>query len=251
MVQLGLTFDDMHTALDLEEGLALLNRQLGQRASRRSGATVSPTDFVRRHQRLRRHRHGPPSRSRTGPTTRLLVDRRHDDRDGDLRNRPQHHQLREHGRGSRRRCRLRDGRQALVVRAEDDGPGIADIERALEDGYSTGRGLGLGLPGARRLMDQLDRGVGAGPGHRRRDVEVDSRQCFRHGQVRADRMGRGAASTTGRTGVRRPPDRCRHRRRRSAVRCDRRARTRRGRADRGAARASKSSTRPAPNHSTC
>jgi serine/threonine-protein kinase RsbT len=49
----------------------------------------------------------------------------------------------------------RDGRHALVVRAEDDGPGIADIDRALEDGYSTGRGLGLGLPGARRLMDRL------------------------------------------------------------------------------------------------
>jgi serine/threonine-protein kinase RsbT len=49
----------------------------------------------------------------------------------------------------------RDGRKALVVRAEDDGPGIADIERALEDGYSTGRGLGLGLPGARRLMDRM------------------------------------------------------------------------------------------------
>jgi serine/threonine-protein kinase RsbT len=56
----------------------------------------------------------------------------------------------------------RDGRQALVVRAEDDGPGIADIERALEDGYSTGRGLGLGLPGARRLMDRLI--VESGPG---------------------------------------------------------------------------------------
>jgi serine/threonine-protein kinase RsbT len=50
---------------------------------------------------------------------------------------------------------FRDGRQALVVRAEDDGPGIADVERALEDGYSTSRGLGLGLPGARRLMDKL------------------------------------------------------------------------------------------------
>jgi serine/threonine-protein kinase RsbT len=49
----------------------------------------------------------------------------------------------------------RDGRKALVVRAEDDGPGIADVERALEDGYSTGRGLGLGLPGARRLMDRM------------------------------------------------------------------------------------------------
>jgi serine/threonine-protein kinase RsbT len=57
----------------------------------------------------------------------------------------------------------REGRQALVVRAEDDGPGIANIERAMEDGYSTGRGLGLGLPGARRLMDRLV--VESTPGH--------------------------------------------------------------------------------------
>ena len=57
----------------------------------------------------------------------------------------------------------REGRKALVVRAEDEGPGIADIERALEDGYSTGRGLGMGLPGARRLMDRLV--VESAPGH--------------------------------------------------------------------------------------
>jgi serine/threonine-protein kinase RsbT len=58
----------------------------------------------------------------------------------------------------------REGRKALVVRAEDQGPGIADIERAMEDGYSTGRGLGLGLPGARRLMDRLfvDSALGRG-----------------------------------------------------------------------------------------
>lgn len=49
-----------------------------------------------------------------------------------------------------------DGRAALVVEAIDDGPGIPDVQRALEDGYSTGRGLGLGLPGARRLMDALE-----------------------------------------------------------------------------------------------
>ncbi|HWF27197.1 MAG TPA: anti-sigma regulatory factor [Mycobacterium sp.] len=60
------------------------------------------------------------------------------------------------GRGSVRvAVEDREGRKALVVRAEDDGPGIADLERAMEDGYSTGRGLGMGLPGARRLMDRL------------------------------------------------------------------------------------------------
>ena len=51
--------------------------------------------------------------------------------------------------------RKREGQLALVVRAEDDGPGIDDVDLALEEGYSTGRGLGLGLPGARRLMDHL------------------------------------------------------------------------------------------------
>jgi len=50
----------------------------------------------------------------------------------------------------------REGRKALIVEAIDDGPGIADIPRALEDGYSSGMGLGLGLPGARRLMDHLE-----------------------------------------------------------------------------------------------
>jgi serine/threonine-protein kinase RsbT len=48
------------------------------------------------------------------------------------------------------------GRPALVVTAVDDGPGIRDIPEALEEGFSTGRGLGLGLPGARRLMDELE-----------------------------------------------------------------------------------------------
>jgi len=60
------------------------------------------------------------------------------------------------GRGAIRvSVREREGRRALVVRADDEGPGILDVDRALEEGYSTGRGLGLGLPGARRLMDRL------------------------------------------------------------------------------------------------
>jgi serine/threonine-protein kinase RsbT len=50
----------------------------------------------------------------------------------------------------------RQGRIGLVVEAVDFGPGIADIDRALEDGYSTRAGMGLGLPGARRLMDEFE-----------------------------------------------------------------------------------------------
>jgi serine/threonine-protein kinase RsbT len=49
----------------------------------------------------------------------------------------------------------RNGRRCLEIVARDEGPGIADVDRALEDGYTTGEGLGLGLPGARRLMDEF------------------------------------------------------------------------------------------------
>lgn len=46
-------------------------------------------------------------------------------------------------------------RRGVQVVARDTGPGIADVEQALRDGYSTYHGLGLGLPGARRLMDEF------------------------------------------------------------------------------------------------
>jgi anti-sigma regulatory factor (Ser/Thr protein kinase) len=46
-------------------------------------------------------------------------------------------------------------RRGLVVIAHDAGPGIPDVEAALRDGYAGRTGLGLGLPGARRLMDEF------------------------------------------------------------------------------------------------
>lgn len=48
------------------------------------------------------------------------------------------------------------GRRGLRVKFEDRGQGIADIELAMTDGYSTGRSLGKGLPGARRLVDDFE-----------------------------------------------------------------------------------------------
>ena len=49
-----------------------------------------------------------------------------------------------------------EGRKGVRVVARDAGPGIPDVDRALEDGYSTYQGLGLGLPGARRIMDDFE-----------------------------------------------------------------------------------------------
>ena len=47
-------------------------------------------------------------------------------------------------------------RTGIVVVARDSGPGIKDIQRALQDGFTTSGGLGLGLPGAKRLMDEFE-----------------------------------------------------------------------------------------------
>jgi RNA polymerase sigma factor (sigma-70 family) len=46
-------------------------------------------------------------------------------------------------------------RRGIRITARDSGPGIPDVEEALREGYSTYHGLGLGLPGARRLMDEF------------------------------------------------------------------------------------------------
>ncbi len=55
-------------------------------------------------------------------------------------------------------------RRGIEVVAADHGPGISDVALAMEDGYSTGRGMGLGLPGARRLVDEfrIEAPVGVG-----------------------------------------------------------------------------------------
>ncbi len=49
-----------------------------------------------------------------------------------------------------------DDRYGLVITARDAGPGFRDAGTALEDGYVSSAGLGLGLPGARRLMDEFE-----------------------------------------------------------------------------------------------
>ena len=54
------------------------------------------------------------------------------------------------------RCSVVDGSTCVEIEARDRGPGIESIERAMDDHHSTSGTLGLGLPGARRLMDQFE-----------------------------------------------------------------------------------------------
>jgi len=50
----------------------------------------------------------------------------------------------------------RSGRKGIEIICEDQGPGIVNIETVMQDGYSTSRGMGMGLPGAKRLMDEFE-----------------------------------------------------------------------------------------------
>jgi serine/threonine-protein kinase RsbT len=50
---------------------------------------------------------------------------------------------------------INGSRRGIQVIAHDEGPGIADVEQALRDGFSTSGSLGMGLPGVRRLVDEF------------------------------------------------------------------------------------------------
>ena len=57
-----------------------------------------------------------------------------------------------------------NGREGLELVFEDNGPGIADTDRAMEEGYTTSGGLGMGLPGTKRLVDEFEIRSAAGQG---------------------------------------------------------------------------------------
>jgi len=69
-----------------------------------------------------------------------------------------------HGGGGRMRWEILDEgmRRGLRVAFEDDGPGIPDLSLALTDGWTSGGGMGLGLPGSKRLVHEFD--VRSAPG---------------------------------------------------------------------------------------
>jgi serine/threonine-protein kinase RsbT len=64
----------------------------------------------------------------------------------------------QHGRGGTMVVAVEESgtRRGLRLTVEDKGPGIADVEQAMRDGYTTSGGMGLGLGGSKRLMNQFE-----------------------------------------------------------------------------------------------
>ena len=63
-----------------------------------------------------------------------------------------------HGKGGQMRweCLQQGARTGLRLHFEDRGPGIADVKLALTDGWTSGSGMGLGLPGSKRLVNEFE-----------------------------------------------------------------------------------------------
>ncbi len=78
----------------------------------------------------------------------------------------------EHGKGGEVRIEVveRSPRRGLRLEFSDRGPGIPDVELALKEGYTTGHGLGLGLGGAKRLVNEFE--IDSAPGRGTRVVVV-------------------------------------------------------------------------------
>lgn len=66
------------------------------------------------------------------------------------------------GKGEARIRALTSSKPGLEITVRDEGPGIADLEQAFGVGFTSGRGLGMGLPGTRRLMDEME--IDSAPG---------------------------------------------------------------------------------------
>ena len=61
----------------------------------------------------------------------------------------------DHGAVTLREVANADGRKGIEIKFDDEGPGISDIENAMTQGFTSGKGLGAGLPGSQRLMDEF------------------------------------------------------------------------------------------------
>ena len=179
LVELGLSLRGVRTALNVERGMELLARTDAMASSADDLTWTSRRDRRRRRDAARdvgaaqrqaiagdedvvRVRQLVRTRRRRGEAVPGRPDQagHRGQRAG-----PQHPGLRRrrHGRGEPGRQRRRGAGVRIVF--ADDGPGIADLDLALTDGYTTGGGLGLGLSGARRLVDEFDIDTAVGAGH--------------------------------------------------------------------------------------
>ena len=149
LVELGLSLSGVKTALNVERGMALIQSRLEESACRRRGLSASKLESaddvvgVRQQVRMLAVEAGLSLVDQTKIVTAASELARN---------------TLDYGGGGEVHLKIIDdaGRRGVRLTFEDRGPGIADIQQALKDGFTSGSGLGLGLGGARRLSNEFN-----------------------------------------------------------------------------------------------
>ena len=195
LVELGMALPGVRTCLNVEKGMEVLRASLGARRRRRTAmaSTISGSEtmaiasdsdvvLVRQAARARAIELGFGLVDQTKMITAASEIARNT--------------LVYGGGGTVRIECLVDGvRKGLRMAFEDHGPGIADIELALKDGYTTGNGMGLGLSGTRRLVNEFELDSRVGRGDPRHDHQMEVRPTDA-----GHRRGAGRRAEPGRRG---------------------------------------------------
>ena len=152
LVELGLGLTGVRTALNVDKGIALIRQHHRQPRARRCRPRVDETMPLRTSDDVVRVRQAV--RARAVAAGFSLVDQT---KIVTAASEIGRNTVDYGGGGTLRIEVLRDGRRRGVrLTFDDQGPGIADIELAMKDGYTTGGGLGLGLSGAKRLSNEFE-----------------------------------------------------------------------------------------------
>ena len=146
LVRLGLSLTGVATALDLEDGIGLLDQHLqrGNKGGDESRVAIQQGGDIitaRQQGRALAAHLGFSSADQTLIATAISEMARNIlvyAKVGEIILRPE-----------------QNGKAGITIIAHDDGPGISDLNRALQNGYSTSGSLGVGLPGTKRIMDEF------------------------------------------------------------------------------------------------
>jgi anti-sigma regulatory factor (Ser/Thr protein kinase)/anti-anti-sigma regulatory factor len=148
LVELGMSLPGVRTALNVESGMELLNGSLSQLGTMNDSAEQLPlqnsSDVVVARQKVRQW--AIELRFSLVDQTKLVTAASELARNA-----------LDHGQGGQMTVEVVNGlsRSGLRLVFEDNGPGIPDIEQALKDGFTTGSGMGLGLGGSKRLVNEF------------------------------------------------------------------------------------------------
>ena len=158
LVELGLTLQGVYTALNVEKGMELLQNKIGFELNTEQEEEDDLDDRTKDTMPIVREQDVVPFRNRVREfSTKIGMSLVNQTKLITAASELVRNML-KYANGGKVILEIisKNARSGIRLTFKDEGPGIADIQQAMKDGFSTGRSLGLGLPGAKRLVNEFD-----------------------------------------------------------------------------------------------